>query len=423
MAPRDRDDAMTGLLRRSLSDGAAAQTECLAPDILAAYFERSLDADETARCELHLSQCARCREQLVALVRADESGAAAGNKLQAAKARFWLLDWRWLAPVAAALVIAAIWFARRPASTPTQPALVAMNQATKAPAQESGAPMNAPPAAVPPAKATPAARENLNVAREMTPPSLAKSVPNAGNTDSSIALGGRSLESQDKVAQPANLQALKSAKSSGNAITSTNETVMVESAPATPAVSAASSQPAAAPAQQQANGRFQAGTGVGYGSGAGVAGGVISSAQQAKQAQAPALMRGYSAAQRVTVKEETRAEQLIRTPDPKIQWRIASGGFVERTEDGGATWQGQLPDASAHLVAGSAPGPKICWLVGDAGIILLTRDAATWEKIPPPANADLIGIIAQDSYSAIVTAADGRKFTTVDRGKTWTPVQ
>ena len=98
-------------------------------------------------------------------------------------------------------------------------------------------------------------------------------------------------------------------------------------------------------------------------------------------------MSGFRARSEIAIANqagELSAENVIRTPDPKILWRIASGGFVERSEDGGLTWMGQLPNQNAHFTAGSAPGAKVCWLVGDDGIILLTQDAANWQTIPPP---------------------------------------
>jgi len=48
MPARDDDQAMEGLLRRSLARDAAKAGECPHADILAAYYERSLDADEAA---------------------------------------------------------------------------------------------------------------------------------------------------------------------------------------------------------------------------------------------------------------------------------------------------------------------------------------------------------------------------------------
>src|SRR5712675_149839 len=98
-----------------------------------------------------------------------------------------------------------------------------------------------------------------------------------------------------------------------------------------------------------------------------------------------------------------------------------SGGLVERTTDGGATWDGQMVSPNAKLNAGAAPGAKICWLVGREGRIFLTRDGTNWEKIRAPAQLDFIGITALDGSSATVTAVDKRKFATVNRGKGWRP--
>ncbi len=118
MASRERDDAMAGLLKRHLAGDAGAGNGCPGPDILAAYFERSLDADETAHVELHLSECARCREQLAALGRAEEAAATPAVQAPRHQPRAsWIWDWRWLAPVAAVLVIAAVWATRRPELT------------------------------------------------------------------------------------------------------------------------------------------------------------------------------------------------------------------------------------------------------------------------------------------------------------------
>ena len=85
MAVRDDDKVMAGLLRRTLASSpkpgvapSAGDTfgsrgdDCPPADILAAYYEHSLDADESSRYELHFSQCALCREQLAAMARAEE---------------------------------------------------------------------------------------------------------------------------------------------------------------------------------------------------------------------------------------------------------------------------------------------------------------------------------------------------------------
>jgi hypothetical protein len=117
------------------------------------------------------------------------------------------------------------------------------------------------------------------------------------------------------------------------------------------------------------------------------------------------------------------SETVIPTPDPKVLWRIAQAGFVERTEDGGATWQGQLADPNAQLMAGAAPSTKVCWFAGRDGKILLTKDSKNWKRVPPPTTADFTAIAAKDASSATVTTSDGRQFSTTNAGKSWKPVQ
>ncbi len=79
MPSQDNENAMDGLLRRSLARDSAAAGDCPDAELLAAYFDQSLGADEAAGYELHFSTCTRCREQLAAMVRA-----SAGQQLQPA---------------------------------------------------------------------------------------------------------------------------------------------------------------------------------------------------------------------------------------------------------------------------------------------------------------------------------------------------
>jgi Photosynthesis system II assembly factor YCF48 len=111
MAAREDEKAMAGLLRRSLAQdtgavaGPGSDENCPEPEILAAYFDHALDAEETARYDLHFSRCSHCREQLAAMARAGgvgDAAAAAGEKTAGTWA--WLTGPRWLMPAAAMLV-------------------------------------------------------------------------------------------------------------------------------------------------------------------------------------------------------------------------------------------------------------------------------------------------------------------------------
>lgn len=117
--------------------------------------------------------------------------------------------------------------------------------------------------------------------------------------------------------------------------------------------------------------------------------------------------------------EERYTETVIPTPDSDIFYRIAGGGFVEISEDGGATWQRQLLNPSAEFTAGSAPEPRICWLVGRSGIVFLTDDGKSWRRLPSPTSEDLVVVVAKSASNATVTANDNRKWSTEDAGTNW----
>lgn len=109
----------------------------------------------------------------------------------------------------------------------------------------------------------------------------------------------------------------------------------------------------------------------------------------------------------------------IRTPDPAVRWRIA-GVRVERSIDAGSSWTPVPTDVTAEVTAGAAPSASICWLVGRGGLVLLTTNGATWQRLTFPEPTDLSAIRATDARNATVTTADGRQFSTTDGGRTWT---
>jgi photosystem II stability/assembly factor-like uncharacterized protein len=110
MAAREDEKAIAGLLRRSLAQdtgavaGPGSGENCPKPEILAAYFDHALDAQETARYDLHFSRCSHCREQLAAMARAGGVGDAAAAAEKTAGAWAWLAGSAWLMPASAVLV-------------------------------------------------------------------------------------------------------------------------------------------------------------------------------------------------------------------------------------------------------------------------------------------------------------------------------
>ena len=101
------------------------------------------------------------------------------------------------------------------------------------------------------------------------------------------------------------------------------------------------------------------------------------------------------------------------------RWRILDARRVERSSDGGASWEPATIDAPATLTAGASPSALVCWLVGRTGVVLLATDGLHFQRVPFPRTTDLSSIRAIDARQATVTMADGAVLTTVDGGLTW----
>ena len=133
--------------------------------------------------------------------------------------------------------------------------------------------------------------------------------------------------------------------------------------------------------------------------------------------RAPATRDERRLAEQVQLRD---APVVVVAPDPNVRWRVA-GTAIERSIDGGRNWQGQTVEGAVGILAGASPSTTVCWLVGRAGLVLLTVDGQTWRRIEfPVASVDLVAVAAQDARTATVTATDGRNYRTVDAGRTWT---
>jgi hypothetical protein len=421
MASRGHDKPAADLLRRSLACPAGGEEVCPDPEILAAYSERSLDADETARLELHFSKCARCRDQLAALGRSGELAGAAAEKRPRTQRVPWSWDWRWLAPAAAALVFVALLIALRPAHHPAAGPLVAMehqpaSSADLAPSATPGS-RTAAPAPTPQSSSAGSSFRlpRSNSAKSQVAPSAPSRVlPETllGRAVTNQPLDGHNYTESLKSAKPSAVSGAHAAPGVGNSSMPAGIPQSIAAAAASPPAAQAARVPAhlVPPDVPTAGPAYT---------------GVVGAPQAAEDKKMSVMVRNPSLAQTESVMVEagdlTSARTLVRTPDPQVLWRFPSGRFVERSSDAGATWRVQWTNADAHLIAGAAPTADTCWLVGRDAIILLTTDGRKWKTIRPPADADFVDVAAADASSATVTTTDDRKFTTSDGGKHWTP--
>jgi hypothetical protein len=110
----------------------------------------------------------------------------------------------------------------------------------------------------------------------------------------------------------------------------------------------------------------------------------------------------------------------VSAPGGRVSWRIGQAGVIEFSADAQKTWVVQPTGIIADLLAGSAPAAKICWIVGRTGTILRTTDAGKhWRKLNPPVPDDLHSVFAVDARQATVSTPNV-SYQTTDGGATWT---
>jgi hypothetical protein len=461
MAARDEDKAMAGLLRRSLAQEAGSGEDCPEPEILAAYFDHALDAQETARYDSHFSRCAVCREQLAAMTRAGADGAA---EKKAAGTWDWLVGPRWLVPAAAALVVLlVIGGTALRMRKPVAPA----NEIAMSRPDAVASPNSEPSAKSTPQAAPPATREN--VLGRPAAPSLGDAASAAielRDSQASRVRGATSAAGAKSGVSHANAASRRdelSVVGAANSNPPVGQVAAVQPAPVTPqpnrprmvrgAMRAGNASPAAAaPLNSAEHTATSAAPVPAKPADKPVDAQPVASdlnaaveAEEAKEANAaktklPATAPAHAVgAMNLTASQATEAATLakmqqaqissnlmnlqIPTPDPKIFWMIAEPGAIERSENGGAGWKTQYLDTRALIVAGAAPTAKICWLVGANGTILRTTNGAHWKTIRPPAETDFVRVEATDALNATVMAMSGQKFSTADGGKSWSSVK
>lgn len=110
---------------------------------------------------------------------------------------------------------------------------------------------------------------------------------------------------------------------------------------------------------------------------------------------------------------------VIVSPDPSVRWRLVRSA-VQRSTNGGSSWDSVPTGAQAELTAGVAPSASVCWIVGRSGLVLLSTDGRSLSRVAFPDMTDLSAVRATDARTASVSTSDGRTFSTTDGGATWT---
>jgi photosystem II stability/assembly factor-like uncharacterized protein len=116
-----------------------------------------------------------------------------------------------------------------------------------------------------------------------------------------------------------------------------------------------------------------------------------------------------------------QVEPTIASRDVSVQWRVRRDGVIERSGDSGATWSATGGRAEGAVLAGASPSSNVCWLVGRAGLVMLTSDGRTWRRATAPAIADIASVEALDERQATIRTTGGASYQTIDGGATWRP--
>jgi hypothetical protein len=360
MSPDPRDRALETLLRTG-ANAPQGSADCLDAETLAAWVDDELDSRSRARAEAHMASCAHCQAVMATLVRASDDVTPTGQPDERPARRWWHLNIRWLVPLAGAATAALLWVVV-PRPAPQQVTVADEIEPTT------------------PAADTTAVRSEPSESRERE--SATPAPPAAG------ALAKEPLAREDH--RPARGDRLERKQSRDEPSLMAKAEAPVAQLPEAPAP--APPPPADAEPVLPAPARAAS---------AGIA------------AEADAVRNRAAFAQ---------VAPVIVSRDSAVRWRVRGDGAIERSGNGGATWATTEASPGVGVLAGASPSPEVCWLVGRAGLVLITIDARTWRRTAAPAVEDLVSVDAVDDRQATVRTPGGVSYRTTDSGATWSRV-
>ena len=445
----DRDNSVDRLLkgaRRDLTTGPAEEAgpACLDAETLAAWADGGLDADQARLVLAHVADCARCQAMSAAFFSADDGAAVSSSKVAAFRSNrvmYWL-------PIAVGTIAATlvIWLGIRGRNLPEPTGAMgdALIKETTPPAATGGFGQSgtvarqepASPAALPPGPAKPAESKTRQRLDAVAPVDLRAE---RAKQDAAAASNSRAIaQRQGQAGAPA-------APAAGAAAVPPPPPVSVaqpvtRATPPPPPVVTATPTPTSTPVQTQT--AVTSGAGLSRSSAgvanesvmlrSAVAGQVVaefasSDPRASTISGLPGVAGGVAgggagagAGGRGGGGGGGRGAQVADIAPPRpVGWRILSSGVLEKSTDR-VTWETiTIAPPVQGLLQGSAPSQTVCWIVGRAGLVLLTMDGRQFARVTAPTTDDLVSVKAADALRATVTTADGRTFTTSDGGKSW----
>jgi hypothetical protein len=185
----------------------------------------------------------------------------------------------------------------------------------------------------------------------------------------------------------------------GNAVASTSETVTVMAE----AVQIQTSQAAVGKTKDKSRKKPQNNGGALAGTAVGGAKADMRSADAASSEYGKAIRAGHETADR---------------------WTVAADGSLQRSFDGGRTWQG-VQVATNVVFRALAVNDSDIWAGGNAGVLYHSSDAGQhWTQIKPQADGraltgDIVTVEFGDPQHGKLTTSNRETWTTGDGGQTW----
>ncbi len=384
-------------------------------NLLGAFAEGGLTRRERAEVLAHLGACAECRE-IMSLALPEVPAAAATPVATVKPWRRWPML-RWAGVVAAVVVVAAAVMIQK-----------SYWRETPSPAQ----PRVATESAAKPQEGKPSETAGGAKANAAAP----------GKKLREVAPGNKSNEKDVARAAPANdtLKAKVEKKQGAIAGFANNEPKRMrdegrmDKAPATldSAGGAAAAQTRSLPLQSAQPQMKAKATAAGAGEFAGQAPSQSGTASRLPPQAAPAP-RASTESVEVAAEGSPRplnkahggpVANLMLTAS-RVRWRVSSEGALERSGDGGRSWQTvRVGDSTARFRAVASMDGDV-WVGGAEGALYHSADGGlTWKRVPVVAEdmvlaTDIARVEFKDAQHGSVTTKDGVTWVTNDAGATW----
>ena len=343
---------------RALASGLEGQpgpdSTCPDAETIAAFLDQSLAPDERQFWEAHCAGCLRCQAHLAALAHVSEVEDDLAEEPRSP--RFgWLIDWRWLAPMAtAAAVVLAVWVID-PAPLTEPPVLTVgddnFSDTATGSVQES-------------------AEGRQTAAPERQDVSLAERENLAPEADQRLAQDQDEVSALDRTApaDPADADALRN-DSRNRASAPPASTALAERRLAPPSVDARAATSAISADRLEASNMIQ----------------VASEDGSLRWRLVPPSRVEHSTDGGMTwtlqIADAGAPMSAGSSPSPSVCWIVGRGGAILRTVDGGETWERVTAPRQMDLTGVAAEDGRSARIDAVDGVSFRTEDGGvTWER-------------------------------------------